>query len=65
MIITKTPFRISFVGGGTDIIDYYKVDYGAVISATINNIIPTIVFAIFFFMFFLSNYISFDLLSAP
>ena len=37
MIITKTPFRISFVGGGTDIIDYYKVDYGAVISATINK----------------------------
>ena len=23
-IITKTPLRISFVGGGTDFIDFYK-----------------------------------------
>ena len=37
MIISKTPFRISFVGGGTDIQDYYKLDYGAVVSSTINK----------------------------
>ena len=38
MIITRTPFRISFAGGGTDINTYYKVkDYGAVVSATINK----------------------------
>lgn len=37
MIITKTPLRVSFVGGGTDIIDYYKTGYGAVVSAAINK----------------------------
>lgn len=37
MIITKTPLRISFVGGGTDISDYYRIDGGAVVSATINK----------------------------
>ncbi len=37
MIISKTPFRISFVGGGTDIQDYYKLDYGSVVSSTINK----------------------------
>lgn len=37
MIITKTPFRISFVGGGTDISDYYNTGYGAVVSAAINK----------------------------
>jgi len=37
MIISKTPFRISFVGGGTDIKDYYERGYGAVVSTTINK----------------------------
>ncbi len=37
MIISKTPLRISFVGGGTDIGAYYKTGYGAVVSATINK----------------------------
>lgn len=37
MIISKTPFRISFVGGGTDIKKYYENDYGAVISTSINK----------------------------
>ena len=37
MIITKTPFRISFVGGGTDLEEYYKTGYGAVVSAAINK----------------------------
>ncbi len=37
MIISKTPLRISFVGGGTDINTYYKTGYGAVVSATINK----------------------------
>lgn len=39
MIITKTPLRVSFAGGGTDISDYYKRDYGAVVSAGINRYI--------------------------
>lgn len=39
MIITKTPFRISFAGGGTDLKAYYETGYGAVISAAINKYI--------------------------
>lgn len=39
MIITKTPLRISFVGGGTDIADYYRLNGGAVVSAGINKYI--------------------------
>lgn len=39
MIITRTPLRISYVGGGTDFEDYYKIDGGAVISTTINKYI--------------------------
>ena len=39
MIISKTPLRISFVGGGTDIDRYYEKGYGAVVSAAINKYI--------------------------
>lgn len=37
MIITRTPFRISFAGGGTDLASYYKTGYGAVVSTTIDK----------------------------
>ena len=37
MIISKTPIRISFAGGISDIRDYYKNDYGAVVSTTIDK----------------------------
>lgn len=37
MIITRTPFRISFVGGGTDLPDFYRVEPGAVVSTAINK----------------------------
>jgi len=37
MIISKTPLRMSFAGGGSDIKDYYKTGYGAVVSTTINK----------------------------
>ena len=37
MIITRTPLRISYVGGGTDFRDYFKVKGGAVVSTTINK----------------------------
>ena len=37
MIISRTPFRISFVGGGTDISAFYKHEPGAVISTTIDK----------------------------
>ena len=37
MIISRTPFRISFFGGGTDYPVWYNNHYGQVISATINK----------------------------
>lgn len=37
MIITRTPFRISFFGGGTDYPAYYKEHGGTVLSGTINK----------------------------
>ena len=37
MIITKTPFRMSFFGGGTDIENYFKEHGGAVISTTFDK----------------------------
>lgn len=37
MIITKTPFRISFCGGGSDIPDFYRAHGGCVISTSINR----------------------------
>lgn len=39
MIITKTPFRISFAGGGTDLLAYYKTGYGAVLSVAMNKFV--------------------------
>lgn len=37
MIITKTPFRMSFFGGGTDIEDFFKENGGAVLSTTFDK----------------------------
>ena len=37
MIITKTPFRVSFCGGGSDIADFYREYGGCVLSTTINK----------------------------
>ncbi len=37
MIITKTPFRMSFFGGGTDMEDYFRKNNGAVLSTTIDK----------------------------
>ncbi|WP_205470447.1 hypothetical protein [Breoghania sp. L-A4] len=37
MIITKTPFRISFFGGGTDYPDWYKQHGGAVLATSIDK----------------------------
>jgi D-glycero-alpha-D-manno-heptose-7-phosphate kinase len=37
MIISKTPFRISFFGGGSDLFSYYNQSPGFVISATIDK----------------------------
>jgi len=37
MIITRTPLRISFFGGGTDFPEYFLEEGGAVVSAAINR----------------------------
>jgi D-glycero-alpha-D-manno-heptose-7-phosphate kinase len=37
LIITKTPFRISFVGGGSDLEAFYTQHEGSVLSVSINK----------------------------
>jgi D-glycero-alpha-D-manno-heptose-7-phosphate kinase len=37
MIISRTPFRISLAGGGTDLAEYYKRRPGAVVSTAIDK----------------------------
>lgn len=37
MIITKTPFRVSFFGGGTDLERFFREYGGAVLSSTIDK----------------------------
>lgn len=37
MIITRTPFRISFAGGGSDLPSFYHRHAGCVLSTTINK----------------------------
>lgn len=37
MIITKTPYRISFFGGGTDLNQWFRENGGAVISTSIDK----------------------------
>lgn len=43
MIITQTPLRISFAGGGTDFKGFYDHEYGAVVSTAIDKYIYVIV----------------------
>lgn len=37
MIISRTPFRISFAGGGTDLAAFYRSEPGAVLSTAIDK----------------------------
>ncbi|MBQ5399461.1 MAG: kinase [Ruminococcus sp.] len=37
MIITRTPFRMSFFGGGTDMENYFRENGGAVLSTTFDK----------------------------
>jgi D-glycero-alpha-D-manno-heptose-7-phosphate kinase len=39
MIISRTPFRISFAGGGSDLPVFYRKEIGAVLSTTIDKYI--------------------------
>src|SRR6476661_1654718 len=37
MIISQTPYRVSFAGGGTDLPAYYRREFGAVLSVAIDQ----------------------------
>ena len=37
MIVSKTPFRMSFVGGGSDLPAFYREETGAVVSTSIDK----------------------------
>ncbi len=39
IVVTRTPLRVSFAGGGTDLADFYERDYGAVLSTAIDKYI--------------------------
>jgi D-glycero-alpha-D-manno-heptose-7-phosphate kinase len=43
MVVSQTPLRLSFVGGGTDFASFYSAHKGQVISATIDKYIYVIV----------------------
>ncbi len=43
MIITKTPLRISFLGGGTDFRGYFRAEEGWVLSSAIDKFIYVII----------------------
>lgn len=42
MLITQTPLRISFAGGGTDLAAYYRLSPGAVLSSAIDKFVYVI-----------------------
>src|SRR2546423_490419 len=37
LIVTRTPLRVSFAGGGTDLKEFYDRHAGAVLSTTVNK----------------------------
>lgn len=37
MILSKTPFRMSFVGGGSDMASFYREELGAVLSTSVDK----------------------------
>ena len=43
MVITQTPLRLSFAGGGSDLADYYHHGAGAVVSTAIDKYIFVII----------------------
>lgn len=37
LVVTRTPLRVSFAGGGTDLPDFYEAEEGAVLSAAVDK----------------------------
>lgn len=48
MIISRTPFRISFAGGGSDLPAYYHQSPGAVLSTSINKYMYIVIHPFFY-----------------
>ena len=51
MIITKTPLRITFAGGGSDMASYYLRHPAVCISATINKYVYGVFIVVLFCLF--------------
>lgn len=43
LVVTRTPLRVSFFGGGTDLADYYRDHGGAVLTSTIDKYVHVMV----------------------
>src|SRR3989338_2661900 len=43
LIVARAPFRVSFAGGGTDLLSFYRIEYGAVFSTTIDKYVYVII----------------------
>jgi D-glycero-alpha-D-manno-heptose-7-phosphate kinase len=43
IVVTRTPLRVSFAGGGTDLPEFYEIDDGAVLSAAVDKYVYVIV----------------------
>jgi len=43
MIVVRAPMRISFVGGGTDLPEFYRKTAGSVISAAIDKFVFVVI----------------------
>ena len=43
MIVTQTPLRISFLGGGTDFREYFMLEEGCVLSSAIDKYIYVVI----------------------
>jgi D-glycero-alpha-D-manno-heptose-7-phosphate kinase len=37
IVVTRTPLRVSFAGGGTDLAEFYEIEEGAVFSAAVDK----------------------------
>lgn len=37
IVVTRTPLRVSFAGGGTDLPEFYEIEEGAVLSAAVDK----------------------------
>lgn len=64
MIITRTPFRVSFAGGGSDLANYYEKYGGAVLSTTIDKYIYLSAHPYFFENEYLLKYSKTELVSS-